>query len=170
MDGYLLDTGFLSALLDPRNPRHEAAVSFANTRIPAGSPIYVSVIAVGELMYGKQLAEADKGQPLPTLDAVLQRALTYPLLDVTKHTAAEYAWVKTRLATTYLRKALGKERKRWVEDWVNIATGKALQVDENDLWMHAQARERGLIILTADKKQERITAATGERWLLVDTP
>jgi len=49
-------------------------------------------------------------------------------------------------------------RPRWIEEWVDKATGQKLQVDENDLWLCAQAKERNLILLTADKKINRIKA------------
>jgi predicted nucleic acid-binding protein len=46
-----------------------------------------------------------------------------------------------------------------LENWVDQATGQRLQVDENDLWMCAQARERNLVMLTADRKMDRIARA-----------
>jgi predicted nucleic acid-binding protein len=81
------------------------------------------------------------------------------LLDVTRHTANEYAILKANLAKTYLAKALRRDRPRWLENWVDRATGQVLQVDENDLWMCAQARERNLVLITADAKMGRITKA-----------
>ena len=93
------------------------------------------------------------------LSLLVEKAQGYPLLDITRHTAAEYAELKAILATTYLAKALKKERPRWLENWVDKATGQTLQVDENDLWMCAQARERNLILITADAKMERVSNA-----------
>jgi predicted nucleic acid-binding protein len=78
---------------------------------------------------------------------------------VTRHTAAEYAELKANLANTYLAKLLRRDRPRWVENWIDKATGQALQVDENDLWMCAQARERQLVMITADAKMERVSRA-----------
>lgn len=81
------------------------------------------------------------------------------MLDVTRYTADEYAILKANLATTYLAKVFRRDRPRWLENWVDKATGQALQVDENDLWMCAQARERNLVLITADAKMERISKA-----------
>ena len=54
----------------------------------------------------------------------------------------------------------GVHRPRRVVDWVDKATGKKLHVDENDLWICAQAKERDLVFLTADRKiHERVSDA-----------
>ena len=42
------------------------------------------------------------------------------------------------------------------------ATGRKLQVDENDLWICAQAKERDLIVVTADRWMKRISDADCE--------
>ena len=81
------------------------------------------------------------------------------MLGLTKHTAEEYGELKALLAKTYLRNALRKDRPRWLEEWVDKATGQKLQVDENDLWMCAQARERNLVLITTDRKISRISQA-----------
>ena len=71
-----------------------------------------------------------------------------------------YALLKAKLAKCYLAKPSRKDRPRWVEDWVDKATGKKLHVDENDLWMCAQAKERDLVFVTADDKiRKRVSKA-----------
>lgn len=71
------------------------------------------------------------------------------------------------LAQAYLNKWMRKDRPRWVENWIDKATGEKLQVDENDLWICAQAREHNLILVTADAKIERIRKADPALQLLV---
>jgi len=39
---------------------------------------------------------------------------------------------------------------RWVEAWSDRVTGQLLQIDENDLWIAAQAVERNLVVVTSD--------------------
>ena len=158
MDGYLLETTTLSALLDPAHPKHADAIATVAALDPA-APKYVSAIALAELSFGQRLIEAFEGTSPPLLASIIQRAQTHAILDVTRHTAAEYGALKANLAKTYLRKALRASRRRWLEDWTDKATGKALQVDENDLWMCAQAREHDLVLLTADRKMDRISKA-----------
>ena len=157
MEGYLLETSTLTTLLNPNHPKHMAAKVAISDLDPA-APRYVSVIAIAELMFGQRLIEAVVGAS-PALEAKIAEAQRHALLDVTRHTAAEYAALKTNLANMYLAKLLRKERPRWVEDWIDKATGQTLQVDENDLWMCAQARERGLVMITADAKLDRVSRA-----------
>jgi tRNA(fMet)-specific endonuclease VapC len=159
VDGYLLETSAVSALLDAGHPKHTAATDAIGGLTPA-APKYVSVIALAELTFGRLLFEATTGAPSPALLRIIEHTRVYASLDITRHTAAEYAQLKTLLATTYLAKALRSDRRpRWLENWVDKATGQALQVDENDLWMCAQARERDLVLITADAKMERISKA-----------
>ena len=42
-----------------------------------------------------------------------------------------------------------------------------MQVDENDLWLCAQAKERSLTLLTADRRIQRIADADQEVLLLL---
>jgi hypothetical protein len=57
----------------------------------------------------------------------------------------------------YLASTLRRDRPKYLEDWIDKATGKALGVDENDLWMCAQAKERDIILITADRRMKRIS-------------
>lgn len=158
MEGYLLETSTLSALLDSEHPKHADAKAAVGALDPA-SPKYVSVVALAELTFGQRLIEAFTRTSPAYLAAILAEARRHALLDITRHTASEYAELKAILARTYLDKALRRDRPRWVENWVDRATGQILQVDENDLWMCAQARERELIMITADAKMDRVSKA-----------
>ena len=60
-----------------------------------------------------------------------------------------------------------RDRPKYIEEWVNQATGKALGIDENDLWMCAQAKERDLILVTGDAKMQRIADADSDVRLLI---
>jgi len=158
MDGYLLDTNTISALLDSTHEKHAIAQTVIAS-IEQGAPKYTSIIALAELAFGMQLLDIVRGQVPEHLKDILRAANSHALLDVTRHTANEYGQLKARLAKHYLPTAIGKNRPRWLEDWVDRTTGKCLQVDENDLWMCAQARERNLVLLTADARMQRISAA-----------
>jgi predicted nucleic acid-binding protein len=52
-----------------------------------------------------------------------------------------------------------KHRSPWIEDWIDQYTGRALNINEGDLWMCAQAKERNLVLVTIDKKMKRIADA-----------
>ena len=158
MYGYIFDTSALSPLLDSAHPRHgdvRAAIGALDPR----STKFVSAIVVAELGYGLRLAETVTGSASPDLRRKLTKVHEYAVLDVTRHTSAAYAELKASLAGKYLTKALTKDRPRWVEDWLDRATGKKLQIDENDLWICAQAKERDLTVVTADRRMNRISNA-----------
>lgn len=162
MDWYLIETSALSALLDARNPKH-VIVKNEISQLDTRAHKYVSSIGLAELIFGVRLHQAVKGIPLSNASKLIADAQKYPILNVTRHTSAEYAELKALLATTYLKDALSKERRRWIEDWVNAATGKQLHIDENDLWMCAQAREKNLVLVTADEKMEAVVAAADHK-------
>jgi predicted nucleic acid-binding protein len=50
---------------------------------------------------------------------------------------------------------------------VNRTTGKALSVDENDVWIAAHAKERDLVLVTADGRTRRIQEADFSVRLLI---
>jgi len=162
LDGYLLDTCLLSALLDPTKVNH-AAVCSAVDNLEEAAPKYVSVITLAELRFGIRLAALRGDKNTERLDKIVHTAKTHPPLNVTKHTAEEYGFIKAELANKYLDKALRRDgRPRWIEEWVDKATGQKLQIDENDLWLCAQAKERNLVLLTAENKINRIKAVVSE--------
>ena len=157
MDGYLLDTYILSILLDPAHPK-QLLVSNAIASLDPTAPKYLSVVALGELIYGERLIFVFTSKSPRNLAAKIQQAQTYPLLNVTKHTAAEYGELKSILANAYFTN-LQNRRPRWLENWIDQVSGQMLQVDENDLWMCAQARERNLVFVSTDAKMLRVSSA-----------
>jgi tRNA(fMet)-specific endonuclease VapC len=50
---------------------------------------------------------------------------------------------------------------------IDLNTSKIGSIDENDLWMCAQAKERGLVFVTGDGKMQRIADADSDVRLLV---
>ena len=157
MDGYILDTSVLSAHLDPEHQRH-VHIRQGARQLEHHATLFLSAVSLAELRYGVKLAETFGHARLPMLQKMLVDARSYRLLDVTHHTAAAYADIKTTLVRTHFANAAAK-RPRWIEDWVDEATGKKLQIDENDLWMCAQAKERDFLVCTADRRMRRISDA-----------
>lgn len=47
---------------------------------------------------------------------------------------------------------------RWVEGWTDRVTGQLLKIDENDLWIAAQAVERNLVVVTSDQDFTKVIA------------
>lgn len=166
MYGYILDTSVLSAHLDPSHRQH-LDVRSAIEALDQDSAQFVSAISLAELTFGVRMAEAFGRASLPTLQQMLIEARGYAVLDVTHHTSGAYAELKTNLAKRYLAKASRRDRPRWLEEWVDKTSGQKLQVDENDLWMCAQTKERDLILVTADGRMKRIADVDPEVRILV---
>lgn len=151
MDGYLLDTCVVSALLDGQHKNYQS-VRISDEAIENGAPKYVSRITIAELAFGIGLHEAATGQPHPRATEILRRAQEYAIREISRHTASEYAELRKNLAVRYLPNLLRSQRARWIDQWVDRITGENLQIDENDLWICAQAREWNLTLFTTDEK------------------
>jgi tRNA(fMet)-specific endonuclease VapC len=157
VEGYLLDTSALTPLIDEGHIQHVAATTTITSIGTA--PIYVSALSFAEMLYGLRLYEKSTGIMLPNAGKMIAAAKSYPQLDVTHHTASEYAELKAALAVHYLPKVTRVFRKKYVEDWIDKFTGKTLGVDDNDLWICAQAREVNFVVVRGDKKMDVIQKA-----------
>jgi predicted nucleic acid-binding protein len=157
VESYLLDTSALSPLVDPGHLRH--TVASAVVAALGAAPIYVSVVALAEMRYGIQLYEMSTGGSLPNAAAMTASAQQFPRMDISRHTATEYAELKSILAVHYLPNVTRQFRKRYVEDWIDQFTGKALRIDDNDLWICAQARETNLTVIAGDRRMDVIRKA-----------
>ena len=161
MDGFILDTTVLSAYLDASHRKH-FTVQDALQELEQRATLYLSTISLVELSFGVQMVRTFGGAALPNLERMLVAARNYPTLDVSHHTSAAYAELKTNLAKKYLCKVGRRDRPRWIEEWKDKATGRKLQIDENDLWICSQAKERQLTVATSDRRMKRISDADSE--------
>lgn len=155
MDAYLLDTNLVSVLYDSRRPNYQRVVSTVASFDP-DAPQLVSAVTIAEMRFGLALYAAT-GNPLTHIEACIRQAEEHPLLEVGKHTAQAFAEVKSRVALERLNVA--SRIPRWVEDWSDRVTSQKLQIDENDLWIAAQALERNLIVVTCDTDFNLVIAA-----------
>jgi predicted nucleic acid-binding protein len=159
VEGYLLDTCAVSAFMDTGHPCH-VSVRAEIDAIEIGAPRYISRVTLAEIEFGILLDEAVTGIQNPRATAILAEAQKYPIREITKHTAHEYAELRKNIATSHLSTFIRSNRPRWIDQWVDRVTQERLQIDENDLWICAQARETNLIIVTTDKKMvTRISTA-----------
>lgn len=165
MTGYLLDTSILSVYLDPSDARHTGSAQVL-AELPEGSALIVSAIALAEIEFGVRVARMISRERFAQLELVLAAARRHFVIDVTKQTAQVYADIKAKIAHKFLASTLRKDRPKYIEDWIDRTTGKSLDIDENDLWMCAQAKERDLTLLTAERRMRRISEADPEVHLL----
>lgn len=155
MDTYLLDTNLVSVLYDARRVNH-LTVRRAIAALDPAAPQLVSAITIAELHFGLALSRA-AGQPLSHIEACIERANDHPLAEVGRHTSAAFAHVKSSIALQRLD--VRRRIPRWVESWTDRVSGQLLQIDENDLWIAAQAVERNLVVITSDRDFTKIIGA-----------
>lgn len=165
MEGFLLDTSALSTYLNVEHPNHASAAKVFAT-LGSESPVFVSIVSLGELEFGVRMAEAASSKRMIEFRERLKIAAQYAPLDMTRHTAAVYAELRSLVALKVRRKANNQKPSRWLEDWVDANTDKQLQIDENDLWIAAQAKERDLTLVTNDRDMEVFATIDPELRLL----
>ncbi len=148
MRGYLLDTNILSYWFDSSRPEH-GAVAGRLAQLPDASPLAVSAITLGEVEFGYRVL----GEVSSTKEVSFHRFLEdrVPLiLDVKKSTRTHYGSLRARLFEEY---APRDHRKRGLrpEQLLDPATSRELGIQENDLWIAAQALEHNLVLVTHDR-------------------
>jgi predicted nucleic acid-binding protein len=146
MNTYLLDTNLVSVLYDGQRPDH-TAVRRAIAALDPASPQLVSAVTIGELRFGLALSKA-AGKVLTHIEACIEKAEEHPLAEVGRYTAQAFAHVKSSIALQRLD--IRRRIPRWVDDWTDRITARSLQIDENDLWVAAQAVERNYVVVTSD--------------------
>ena len=154
MNTYLLDTNLVSVLYDAGRPNH-VAVRNALAGFDPAAPQLVSAITIGEMRFGLALSRA-AGRPLAHIETCIERTEEHPLAEVGRHTAEAFGYVKSGVAAK--RIDIQRRIPRWVEGWSDRVTGQLLQIDENDLWIAAQAVERNLVVVTSDPDFTRVIA------------
>ena len=148
MHGYLLDTNTIRNWFDGDAGRFPAVKTAADSRA-ADSPLYVSAITLGEIEFGHALNPSGAGAKRDEFVGFVGRQLTQ-ILQVSKHTAEPYGHIRARLAQKFPPKG-GWTKKIRPEQFYNPIAARELGIDENDLWIVAQAAERNLVLVTSDK-------------------
>lgn len=154
MDTYLIDTNVISVLYDANRPNHEA-VRRAVGELGQDSVQLISTVTIAELRFGLALSRA-AGRPMDHIEACIRSAEQHPLAEIGRYTGEAYAYIKSEVAKRRLD--IRRRIPRWVEGWTDRATGENLQIDENDLWIAAQALEKNLVIVTSDQDIRDIVA------------
>ena len=149
MEGYLLDTNAVAHWYE-QHPKLAARVN----DLDAEAQVRVSVITLGELEFGHNVSL--EGRDLDLRDAFAKWVdKTFPrprTLDVTRHTRDCYGKVRAAIFDKY--PPLGGTENH-PEKCYDRVSAVELGIDENDLWIAAQAMEHGLILITQDN-MERI--------------
>jgi len=110
--------------------------------------LLVSVITLGEIEFGHRV----NSSPDPDVQAEYLKFVREQLpscLEVTEDAVAAYGELRCRL---FNECAPGDKRKPKMrpEQLIDPATSKELKIQENDLWLCAQAIAHGMVLVTND--------------------
>jgi tRNA(fMet)-specific endonuclease VapC len=108
----------------------------------------VSAITLGEIEYGLRVVSEDSTPSQEAFRALVEHRLPM-VLDISKTTRLYYGWLRARLFEKY---APRKKRRRGLrpEQLIDPVTSRELGIQENDLWLAAQALEFNLVLVTND--------------------
>jgi tRNA(fMet)-specific endonuclease VapC len=153
MNGYLLDTNAVSILWDTRHPEHDTVKTFfANV---SQSLMWMSIVAIAEIEYGLKIAPK---MDIASQDQVRREMSKHPLiLDIDKHTIGPYSDLRAELFKYFSpRDRRGRLTVKWPEDLIDRTSAKELGIQENDIWIAAQAIQYNLILVTDDYMQRLV--------------
>jgi len=153
MDGYLFDTNAVSALWNARDPEHDTVKAFFAS--VSHAPVWLSTIVLAEIEYGLKITPK---MDIDSQNQVRREMSNHPLiLDIDKHTIGPYSDLRAELFKNYSPKKLrGRLKVRWPEDLIERTSAKELGVQENDIWIAAQAIQYNLILVTGDHMQRLV--------------
>lgn len=148
MRSILVDTNIWSYWFNSdRYPEKYEAVLARAKQLSRSVAIGISVITWGEIAFGHKVAS--KGSEHTQTQFLRFIGSKGPLtINVDKHTADTYAEFRARLFKYVPKSSRKRLRPEQVTDPI---TSKVLGIDENDLWIAAQASTLNLTLVTNDK-------------------
>lgn len=157
MSGYLLDTCIISKWYAKR-----PGITARMDSLPGASQLYISVISRGEIEFGHTYETS-----LPAQQAAFRKWLREEFADrelcISTYAGEQYGDCKRRLFEKFDKKGKYSECR---EDKL----GQKCGIDENDLWLAAQACEKNLILITTDEmaKIKEVMDDPGRIWTWPD--
>ena len=149
MPGYLIDTQTITYWFDGMSAEYPLVQAAAEARRSADAPLWISAISLGEIQYGHAAEPAGAG-PVRESFVKFVRDKFPQVLGVSRHTPEPYGRIRAILFEMFGPKSRKSKKKR-PEELCDPTTGRELGIDENDLWIVAQAAERNLVLVTHDK-------------------
>jgi tRNA(fMet)-specific endonuclease VapC len=141
--GYLLDTNIVAYWFDERRSEHQQVLQHIQEL--GEPPLMISTITLGEIEYGIQVARSDTFKQEAYLTFI---STNLPMvLDITKTTRIYYGSLR---ASVFEKYAPNARRRRGLrpEQLIDPVTSRELGIQENDLWIAAQALEYNLVLVT----------------------
>lgn len=145
MRDYLLDTCIWSDWYDPKKNKYvlQKLAKYPNVRV------HVSAVTLGELQYGYDVLTQRERRELGNVCKFVS-AQGPAIVEVNKHVATEYGRVRALL---FERFAPREKKRRGLrpEQLRDPVTSHELGIQENDLWIVAQAVVRNMTLVSNDK-------------------
>ncbi len=111
--------------------------------------LLVSVVTLGEIEFGHRVQVGDFAKKQEAYIRFVDQELP-ARLELTEDAVTAYGEIRSRLFNKY---APGEKRKRGMrpEQLIDPITSLALKIQENDLWLCAQAVSHGMVLVTNDR-------------------
>lgn len=156
MADYLLDTNTLSYWYNTNCSENSRVISRIDAvRQPDPESGYVpcffiSVITLGEIVYGARVNPAPDGDKQRAYEQFIH--VESPMvLDLTRQVAECYGDLRAWLFENCSPR-VGRTRARRPEQLIQPSTSEQLGIDENDLWIAASAMTYNLVLVTHDSR------------------
>ncbi len=156
MADYLLDTNILSYWYNPKVPEHPAVLARVHAarqpdpRTNYVSRFFISVVTLGEIQYGHRVNPTPDAAKQAEFSRFVEEQCPVPK-EMIDHVAEQYGELRAWLFNNCGPRNRRSKVKR-AEELVNPTTGKELGIDENDLWIAAQAKTFDLVLVTNDSR------------------
>ena len=112
------------------------------------SRLYISTVTLGEIEFGHRVTRTPNATEQAKSWAFVHQIGLVPL-DVTRHVGEYYGELKAWLFNNCFDKSLRTRAKRF-RQLVDPISGEDLHVQENDVWIAAQAMTHNLVLVTHD--------------------
>ncbi len=144
MNGYLLDTNIVSHYFS----KHVHVLAKI-TSLPDRDLLFISAITLGEIAFGHAITQSTNPEKRAEFERFVRDEFTgTAVLAITRHTMSYYGDIKAALFTKSPPRG---KKENHPERCIDRVTGAELGIDENDLWIAAQAIERNLVLVTNDE-------------------
>ncbi len=148
MRTFLLDTCIWSYWFNPNRQEH-ANIKRHLQKLPPDTVLGISIITWGEAVYGHKV-QSPKQQPVQVEYLQFIQDKKPKTFNINMHTATKYGELRALLFGKYVPN--NKKRKGLrPEQLVDPVTSLQLEIQENDLWIAAQAVVQNLTLVTNDK-------------------
>lgn len=149
IQGFLLDTNAAQRWYD-----QDAKIVGRVSALSDLTVLKISAITLGEFQFGNDLYQQNRDlEARDDFEAWMRRQFPKErIIPVDNHTRYYYGPIKAAIFERYPPKNADENHP---EKCFDLGAGSELGIDENDLWIAAQAIQHGLI-LVANDKMERI--------------